>query len=116
MLQREKHRKKETNPASKKQKLFNENYEKQLFNDNTVSDDFVQESEEVEPTVDESSFIDEECVDEEHGVIDTYRNANSSGKLVSNQGSVSDYIFKIRVVCQTTTTLCANSALIDGQT
>ena len=46
------------NPASKK--LFNENYEEQLFNDNAVSDGPVQESEEVEPTVDESSFIDEE--------------------------------------------------------
>ena len=57
------------NPASKKQKLFNDNYEEQLFNDITVSDDHDQESQEVEPTVDESSFIDEECVDEECAVI-----------------------------------------------
>lgn len=57
---------------SKKQKLFNDNYEEQLFNYITVSDDHDQESQEVEPTVDESSFIDEECVDEECAVIDTY--------------------------------------------
>ena len=52
------------NPTSKKQKVFNDNYEEQLFNDITVSDDLDQESQEVEPTVDESSFIDEECVDD----------------------------------------------------
>ena len=85
------------NPASKKQKLFSENYEEQLFNDNTVSDDHDQESQDqesplltmVEPTVDESSFIDEECVDEERDVIDIY--ANSSGKLVSDQGCQTIY-------------------------
>ena len=43
----------------------------------------------VEPTVDENSFIDEECVDEERDVIDIY--ANSSGKLVSDQGCQTIY-------------------------
>ena len=76
---------------SKKQKLFNENYEEQLCNDNTVSDDHDQESQEVEPTVDESSLIDEECVDEERDMIDTYIYANSSGKLVSDQVSQTYY-------------------------
>ena len=79
------------NPASKKQKLFNDNYEEQLFNDITVSDDHDQESQEVEPTVDESSFIDEECVDEECAMIDTYTYVNPSGKLVSDQGSQTIY-------------------------
>ena len=76
---------------SKKQKLFNDNYEEQLFNDITVSDDHDQESQEVEPTVDKSSFIDEECVDEECAVIDTYIYVNPSGKLVSHQGSQTIY-------------------------
>ena len=75
------------NPASKKQKLFNDNYEEQLFNDITVSDDHDQESQDVEPTVDQSSFVDEECVDEECAVIDAYIYVNPSGKLVSDQGS-----------------------------
>ena len=79
------------NPVSKKQKLFNDNYEEQLFNDITVSDDHDQESQEVEPTVDESSFIDEECVDEECAVIDTYTYVNPSGRLVSDQGSQTIY-------------------------
>ena len=47
------------------------NYEKQLFDDSTDSDDHDQESPEVEPTVDESSFFYEERVDEECAVIDT---------------------------------------------
>ena len=34
----------------------------------------------------ESSFIDEECVDEKCAVIDTYICVNPSGKLVSDQG------------------------------
>ena len=79
------------NPASKKQKLFKDNHEEQLFNDITVSDDHDQKSLEVEPTVDESSFIDEECVDEECAVIDTYTYVNPSGKLVSDQGSQTIY-------------------------
>ena len=79
------------NPASKKQKLFNDNYEEQLFNDITISDDHDQESQDVEPTVGESSFIDEECVDEECAVIDTYIYVNPSGKLVSDQGSQTIY-------------------------
>ena len=74
------------NPASKKQKLFTDNYKEQLFNDITVSDDHDQESQEVEPTVDESSFIDEECA-----VIDTYTYVNPSEKLVSDQGSQTIY-------------------------
>ena len=53
------------NPASKRQKLFNDNYKEQLFDDITVSDDHDQESQELELTVEKSSFIDEECVDEE---------------------------------------------------
>ena len=73
--------------TSKKQKLFNDNYEEQLFNEITVSDDHDQESQEVEQTVDKSSFIDEECVDEECAMIDTYIYVNPSGKLVSDQGS-----------------------------
>ena len=79
------------NLASKKQKLFNDKYKEQLFNDITVSDDHDQESQEVEPTVDESSFIDEECVDEECAVIDTYTYVNPSGKLVCDQGSQTIY-------------------------
>ena len=79
------------NPVSKKQKLFNDNYQEQLFNDITVSDDHDQESQEVEPTVDERSFIDEECVDEECAVIDTYTYVNPSGRLVSDQGSQTIY-------------------------
>jgi len=75
------------NPASKKQKLFNDNYEEQLFDDITVSDDHDQESQEVEATVDKSSFIDDECVDEECAVIDTCTYVNPSGKLVSVHGS-----------------------------
>ena len=39
----------------------------------------------------ESSFIDEECVDEECAVIDTYTYVNPSGKLVSDQGSQTIY-------------------------
>ena len=70
---------------------MNDNYEEQLFNDITVSDDHDQESQEVEPTVDKSSFIDEECVDEECAVIDTYIYVNPSGKLVSDQGSQTIY-------------------------
>ena len=77
MFQREKHRKKEK-IQRQRNKLFNDNYEEQLFNDITVSDDHDQESQEVEPTVNESSFIDEECV-------------NPSGKLVSDQGSQTIY-------------------------
>ena len=78
------------NPASKKQKLFNDNNEEQFCNDITVSD-HDQESQEVEPTVDESSFTDEECVDDECAVIDTYIYVNLSGKLVSDQGSQTIY-------------------------
>ena len=77
MFQREKHQKKEK-IQRQRNKLFNDNYEEQLFNDITVSDDHDQESQEVEPTVNESSFIDEECV-------------NPSGKLVSDQGSQTIY-------------------------
>ena len=90
MFQREKHQKKEK-IQRQRNKLFNDNYEEQLFNDITVSDDHDQESQEVEPTVDESSFIDEECVDEECAVIDTYTYVNPSGKLVSDQGSQTIY-------------------------
>ena len=79
------------NPVSKKQKLFNDNYEEQLFNDITFSDDHDQESQKVEQTVDKSSFIDEECVDEECAMIDTYIYVNPSGKLVSDQGSQTIY-------------------------
>ena len=41
--------------------------------------------------MDESSFIDEECVDEECAVIVTYTYLNPSGKLVSDQGSRTIY-------------------------
>ena len=90
MFQREKHRKKEK-IQHQRNKLFTDNYEELLFNDITVSDDHDQESQEVEPTVDESSFIDEECVDEQCAVIDTYIYVNLSGKLVSDQGSQTIY-------------------------
>ena len=90
MFQREKDPKKEK-IQRQRNKLFNDNYEEQLFNDITVSDDHDQESQEVEPTVNESSFIDEECVDEECAVIDTYTYVNPSGKLVSDQGSQTIY-------------------------
>ena len=40
----------------------------------------------------ESSFIDEECVDEKCAVIDTHICVNPSGKLVSDQGSQTIYI------------------------
>ena len=85
MFQREKHRKKEK-IQRQRNKLFNDNYEEQLFNDITVSDDHDQESHEVDPTVDESSFIDEECVHKQCAAIDTYIYINPSGKLVSDQG------------------------------
>ena len=39
----------------------------------------------------ESSFIDEECVDEKCAVIDTHICVNPSGKLVSDQGSQTIY-------------------------
>ena len=39
----------------------------------------------------ESSFIDEECVDEKCAVIDTRICVNPSGKLVSDQGSQTIY-------------------------
>ena len=90
MFQREKHRKKEK-IQGQRNKLFNDNYEEQLFNDITVSDDHDQESQEVEPTVDESSFIAEECVDKQCAEIDTYIYVNPSGKLVSDQGSQTMY-------------------------
>ena len=90
MFQREKHRKKEK-IQHQRNKLFNDNYEEQLFNDITVSDDHDQESQEVEPTVDESSFIAEECVDKQCAEIDTYIYVNPSGKLVSDQGSQTMY-------------------------
>ena len=90
MFQREKHRKKEK-IQGQRNKLFNDNYEEQLFNDITVSDDHDQESQEVEPTVDESSFIAEECVDKQCAEIDTYIYVNPSGKLVSDQGSKTMY-------------------------
>ena len=90
MFQREKHRKKEK-IQRQRNKLFNDNYEEQLFNDITVSDDHDQESQEVEPTVDESSFIAEECVDKQCAEIDTYIYVNPSGKLVSDQGSQTMY-------------------------
>ena len=90
MFQREKHRKKEK-IQGQRNKLFNDNYEEQLFNDITVSDDHDQESQEVEPTVDESNFIDEECVHKQCAEIDTYIYVNPSGKLVSDQGSQTMY-------------------------
>ena len=90
MFQREKHRKKEK-IQRQRNKLFNDNYEEQLFNDITVSDDHDQESQEVEPTVNESSFIAEECVDKQCAEIDTYIYVNPSGKLVSDQGSQTMY-------------------------
>ena len=90
MFQREKHWKKEK-IQRQRNKLFNDNYEEQLFNDITVSDDHDQESQEVELTVNESSFIDEECVDEQCAVIDTYIYVNPSGKLVCDQGSQTIY-------------------------
>ena len=90
MFQREKHRKKEK-IQRQRNKLFNDNYEEQLFNDITVSDDHDQESQEVEPTVDESSFIAEECVDKQCAEIDTYIYVNPSGTLVSDQGSQTMY-------------------------
>ena len=90
MFQREKHRKKEK-IQGQRNKLFNDNYEEQLFNDITVSDDHDQESQEVEPTVDGSSFIAEECVDKQCAEIDTYIYVNPSGKLVSDQGSQTMY-------------------------
>ena len=90
MFQREKHQKKEK-IQRQRNKLFTDNYEELLFNDITVSDDHDQESQEVERTVDESSFIDEECVDEQRAVIDTYIYVNLSGKLVSDQGSQTIY-------------------------
>ena len=90
MFQREKHRKKEK-IQRQRNKLFNDNYEEQLFNDITVSDDHDQESQEVEPTVDESSFIAEECVDKQCAEIDTYIYVNPSGNLVSDQGSQTMY-------------------------
>ena len=90
MFQREKHRKKEK-IQRQRNKLFNDNYEEQLFNDITVSDDHDQESQEVEPTVDESSFIAEECVDKQCAEIDTYIYVNPSGKLVSDKGSQTMY-------------------------
>ena len=90
MFQREKHRKKEK-IQRQRNKLFNDNYAEQLFNDITVSDDHDQESQEVEPTVDESSFIDEECVHKQCAEIDTYIYVNPSGKLVSDQGSQTMY-------------------------
>ena len=90
MFQREKHQKKEQ-IQRQRNKLFNDNYEEQLFNDITVSDDHDQESQEVEPTVDESSFIDEECVHKQCAAIDTYIYINPSGKLVSDQGSQTIY-------------------------
>ena len=90
MFQREKHQKKEK-IQRQRNKLFNDNYEEQLFNDITVSDDHDQESQEVEPTVDESSFIAEECVDKQCAEIDTYIYVNPSGKLVSDQGSQTMY-------------------------
>ena len=90
MFQREKHRKKEK-IQRQRNKLFNDNYEEKLFNDITVSDDHDQESQEVEPTVDESSFIAEECVDKQCAEIDTYIYVNPSGKLVSDQGSQTMY-------------------------
>lgn len=90
MFQREKHRKKEK-IQRQRNKLFNDNYEEELFNDITVSDDHDQESQEVEPTVDESSFIAEECVDKQCAEIDTYIYVNPSGKLVSDQGSQTMY-------------------------
>ena len=90
MFQREKHQKKEK-IQRQRNKLFNDNYEEQLFNDITVSDDHDQESQEVEPTVDESSFIAEECVDKQCAEIDTYIYVNPSGKLVSDQGSQTIY-------------------------
>ena len=71
MFQREKHPKKEK-IQRQRNKLFNDNYEEQLFNDITVSDDDDQESQEVEPIIDESSFIDEECVDKQCTEINTY--------------------------------------------
>ena len=48
----------------------------------------------------ESSFIDEECVDEKCAVIDTHICINPSGKLVSDQGSqiiYSKYEFSAKV-------------------
>ena len=90
MFQREKHQKKEK-IQRQRNKLFNDNYEEQLFNDITVSDDHDQESQEVEPTVDESSFIDEEFVHKQCAEIDTYIYVNPSGKLVSDQGSQTIY-------------------------
>ena len=90
MFQREKHQKKEK-IQRQRNKLFNDNYEEQLFNDITVSDDHDQESQEVEPTVNESSFIAEECVDKQCAEIDTYIYVNPSGKLVSDQGSQTMY-------------------------
>ena len=90
MFQREKHRKKEK-IQRQRNKLFNDNYEEQLFNDITVSDDHDQESQEVEPTVNESSFIDEECVHKQCAEINTYIYVNPSGKLVSDQGSQTMY-------------------------
>ena len=39
----------------------------------------------------ESSFIDEECVDEKCAVIDTHIFVDPSGKLVSDQGSQTIY-------------------------
>ena len=90
MFQREKHQKKEK-IQRQRNKLFNDNYEEQLFNDITVSDDHDQESQEVEPTVNESSFIDEECVHKQCAEIDTYIYVNPSGKLVSDQGSQTIY-------------------------
>lgn len=70
MFQREKHPKKEK-IQRQRNKLFNDNYEEQLFNDITVSDDHDQESQEVEPIIDESSFIDEECVDKQCAEINS---------------------------------------------
>ena len=90
MFQREKHQKKEK-IQRQRNKLFNDNYEEQLFNDITVSDDHDQESQEVEPTVNESSFIDEECVHKQCAEINTYIYVNPSGKLVSDQGSQTMY-------------------------
>ena len=49
----------------------------------------------------DSSFIDEECVDEKCVVMDTHICVNPSGKLVSDQGSQTIIIiFEIQVVCK----------------
>ena len=58
MLQREKHRKKE-----KIQRQRNRNYSMTTTGNNYLTILQDQESHEVEPTVNESSFIDEERVD-----------------------------------------------------